>query len=394
MERALQGIRILDFGRFIAGPFGAMLLADMGAEVIRIERPGGEEDRFIGVLSDTGESMGFMNLARNKKGISLNVQTSKGREILQELIKKSDVIMGNFPQGVPEKMGIDYESCRKVNPGIIVCIASGFGQDGPYAARTGFDMIAQAMSGAMAFTGFPDHPPVRASVPYCDFGTAMFLALGVMFALYHRKDTGEGQMVDVSLFHTALTFMMSPINEYMTRGIFRPQYGNASYWTITDTFKTQNGWVIIGAISNNIWKRLLRVIGRNDLIDDPRFKTDQLRADNYHILQPIIAEWMNKQSLEEALELLDKGRVPAGPVLKYSQVPDDPHVKQRKMIIPVEHPGAGPVPLIDTPVKLSKTPGFINDRAPLIGEHNEEVYCSLLGYKPEELDDWKRLGII
>ncbi|MBI4595750.1 MAG: CoA transferase [Candidatus Tectomicrobia bacterium] len=394
MERVLHGIRVLDFGRFIAGPFGSMLLADMGAEVIRIERPGGEEDRYIGVLSDTGESMGFMNMSRNKKGISLDVLSSKGREILRELVKKSDVLMGNFPYGVPEKMGIDYASLKKINPGIVVSIASGFGQEGPYAERPGFDMIAQAMSGAMTLTGFPGNPPTKAAVNYCDYATAMFAALGVMFALFHRERTGEGQMVDVSLFHTGVTFMMSPINEFMTKAILRPPYGNAGYWSVSDTFQTRDGWIIIAPISNNIWNRLLRVIGREDLKDDPRFKMDQDRTDHWNLLQPIIADWMKVRSSQAALELLDKGRVPAGPVMKYSEVPDNPHVKECNLIIPVEYPGAGPIPLIATPVRLSKTPGSIRNRAPLLGEHNEEIYTGFLGYKPEEIEEWKREGII
>lgn len=394
MVKVLEGIRILDFGRYIAGPFGSMLLADMGAEVIRVERPDGEEDRFIGILSDTGESMGYMNMARNKKGITLNINTAKGKEILYELVKKSDVLMGNFPAGVPEKMGIDYESLKKINPGIIVSIASGFGLNGPYAERPGFDMIAQAMSGGMMLTGFPGNPPTKSAVNYCDYGTAMFAALGVMFALYHRERTGEGQMVDVSLLHTGIALMMSPINEYITKGILRPPYGNAGYWSINDTFQTSDGWVIIAAISNNIWNRLLRVIGREDLRTDQRFKIDQDRADNYHLLQPIIAEWMKNRNSEEVLKLMDKGRVPAGPVVKYSQVHEDPHVKDRKIIVPVEYPGAGPIPIIAPPVQLSKTPGTIRSRAPQLGEHNEEIYCGLLGFVAEELLQWKRDGII
>ena len=394
MAKVLEGIRVLDFGRFIAGPFGGTLLGDMGADVIRVERPGGEEDRTIGPLTVNDVGMRFIALARNKKCITLNLQSPQGREILAKLVKLSDVVLGNYPYGVMEDMGIDYKTLSKINPSIIVSQVSGFGQEGPYARRTCFDMIGQAMSGAISINGFPNNPPLKAQTPYVDYATATFSALGIMFALYHRERTGEGQMVDVSLFQTAVTYMLVPINEYMARGIVRKQVGNASYYTLSDTYRTKDGWVLIAVIGRYIWRRFAKTLGRPDLTDDPRFNSDPGRADNYDQLQPIIAKWMADKTTDEVMKLLEEARVPCGPVFDYTRLPDDPHVKYHKMLVDLDYPGAGKVPLHAPPIKLSKTPGQIRFRAPLLGEHNGEIYCGMLGYSRQDLETFSKEGII
>ena len=395
MSKVLEGIRVLDFGRFIAGPFGATLLADMGADVIRVERPGGEEDRTIGPYApniDVG--MRFMALARNKRCITLNLQSPKGKEILAKLVKMSDVVLGNYPYGVMEDMGIDYKSLSQINPSIIVSQVSGFGQEGPYARRTCFDMIGQAMSGNMSITGFPGNPPVKNNAPYVDYATATFSALGIMFALYHRERTGQGQMVDVSLFQTAMTYMLVPLNEYITRGIVRKQIGNASYYNLSDAYLTKDGMVFIAIIGRYIWRRFAKALGRPELTEDPRFSSDQLRADNYDQIQPLIAQWMAQRTTDEVMKLMEEARVPCGQVFEYTRLADDPHVKHHKMLVEMDYPGAGKIPVHAPPIKLSKTPGGIRTRAPLLGEHNDEVYCGMLGYSSQDVAQFAKEGII
>src|SRR5216684_962119 len=276
----LEGIRVIDFGRFIAGPYCGMLLADMGADVIRVDRRRGSEDRYTGPVTEQGEGGAFLSLNRNKRSLTLDTSKPESAEIIRRLAKSADVVLANLPIAVLQKMGLDYDSLRVIKPDIILARISTFGPDGPYANRLGFDTIVQAMSGAMSLTGFPG-TPIRASVSFEDYGTALHTAFGIMVALYHRSRTGEGQIVDGSLLATGVTFMQSLLAERSVTGIVREPRGNAAYFTApADNYRTKDGWVILQVIGGDMFARWARLVGREELIDDPRLANDLLRADN------------------------------------------------------------------------------------------------------------------
>jgi len=395
MARVLEGIRILDFSRYGAGPYCAMLLADMGAEVIKVERIGGEDDRTLGPLAPNGQSFRVLDTGRNKKGITLNLQREKGRQILNELVKQSDVVIESFPCGVAQAIGLGYDSLRKANPAIILVSISGFGRNGPYSQRVGFDAVAQAMSGAMSRTGFLGQPPTRAAAPYVDFSTGALAALGAMLALYHRERTGTGQMVDLALMDTAVSFMANFIAEYKVFGVIHPQIGNSSFYAGPyNTFKLSDGYIFIGVIGDAVWRRFLKVIGKEELAADPRFQSNSARGENRHLVDSLVDQWLANRTTEEALGLLEKADIPCGPVYDIPQVVENPQVKAREMIVDIEYPDGMVIPLSGVPMKFSETPGEIRTRAPSVGEHNLEVYSELLGYSPEEIDNLRREKII
>lgn len=395
MERVLQGIRALDFSRFLAGPYCGMLLAMMGAEVIRVEAPGGEIDRELGPFAPNGESMYPWVSCCQKKGITLNLRSEKGRVVLQDLVKRSDIIIEAFLPQAKESLGLSYESLKRINPGIILVSVSGFGQNGPYANRGSFDAIAQGMSGMMSITGFPGGPPVKLGTAGIDCGTAIYGALGAMLALYHRQRTGIGQAVDVSLLDTAVSFMETVFAEYQVLGELRPQIGNRRPFTApTDMYKAKDGYINISISTDSFWRRFTKLIGREDIRDDPRFKSNRVRFKNQEALNAWAAEWVSERTVQEMVNALGEAGIPCGPVYSIPEVLADPQVKAREMIVELEYPGVGKVPMAGVPIKLSETPGRIDSRAPRIGEHNHEVYSELLGYAHEEIAKMKEEGVI
>lgn len=396
MEMALDGVRVLDFSRYGAGPYCGMVLADMGAEVIRVEKPGGEEDRKLGPFAN-GVSIPFsIILARNKKGITLNPRNEKGKEMLRKLAEHSDVVFHNFTVGAEEASLLSYDSLKEVNPAIIVASLTGFGTTGPYAQRTAFDSVAQALSGAMSYTGFPGSPPTRAAVAYVDFGTGTFAALSIVLALYHRQKTGKGQMIDLALIDTAVSWVASIgcAAEYKLLNYVRPQIGNHSFYNFSDLFKTKDGWVMISIIGTPLWKRLTRIIGKEEWVEDPRFRDDMDRFVNRHLFEPIISEWMAERTTQEVMNILEEARVPYGQVNNMAEMVADAQVKARELLVDVEYPGVGKVPLPGIVPKFSETPGRIQRRAPMVGEHNAEIYCSVLGLSPEELSQLEAEGVV
>jgi crotonobetainyl-CoA:carnitine CoA-transferase CaiB-like acyl-CoA transferase len=381
----LTGIRVIDFGRFIAGPYCGMLLADMGADVVRVDRRQGSEDRYTAPVTDQGEGAGFLSLNRNKRSLTLDSSKPGADEIIRRLVKSADVIVANLPINVLRKMGLDYDSVRAIKRDIILARVSTFGPDGPYAQRAGFDAVAQAMSGAMHLTGFPG-PPIRAQVSFEDYGTALHTAFGVMVALYHRARTGEGQIVDGSLLATSITYMQSFLAERHVKGIVREQSGNAAFYTApSDAYRTQDGWIVVFAIGSDMFARWAKLVGREDLIGDPRFKDDLSRADNRDVITAAMNAWLATRTTAQAIADLETARVPAGPVLSVDQTLADPQVTARQLLRYVEYPGAPKaVPLADTAVRLSGTPGGIRRRAPLLGEHTDEVLHEI-GYSAAEI---------
>lgn len=394
MPGPLEGIRVIDFGRFIAGPYCAMLLADFGADVIRVERRDGGEDRKLGPVTESGEGGLFLNINRNKRGITLDLGHTRAREIIRRLVGSADIVVVNLPLGVMKKLGLDYDSLRPVKDDIILVMASAFGPDGPYADRVGFDGVAQAMSGAMSLTGFPG-PPVRSIVSWADYGTALHGAFGAMTALYHRQKTGRGQLIDVSLLATGVTFMTPLLAELKTMGIRREQMGNTSYYAApSDAYPTRDGWIIVPTIGNQMFRRWARLVGREDLIDDPRLADDLSRGDNSALINDAMSQWCSERTRDQAIAELEAARVPCGPCYNLDEVLADPQVNSQNLLEQVEYPGGKkPVPIASPPLRLSETPAGACRRAPILGEHTDEVLAEL-GLTRDEIGKLRASAVI
>ena len=394
MTQALKGIRVLDFGRYIAGPFCGALLADMGAEVIRIEKVDGSEDRYLAPISEGGEGGAFMQLARNKRGLTLNPMKPEGREIVKKLVAKTDVVIANLPPDTLKIMGLDYESLKKVKPDIILTMISAFGTGGPYSNRVGFDGLGQAMSGAMYLSGTPEQP-VKSYTPFIDFGTASLAAFGTMTALFERQKSGRGQIVEGSLFNTALTMMNGTAIEQDALKVNRVASLNRAQTTApSDTFKTKNGWVLVQSVGGPLFERWARLMGEEHWITDPRMKDDLSRGEHGQIISDRMSIWCAERTSEEALAEMEEARLPAGPVLSPQQVLDDPHIKAKNLFQATDFPGLDkPAPLMRTPVELSKTPGEIRHRAPQLGEHTDAILMEI-GYNASEIAELRSKRIV
>ena len=394
MPGPLEGIRVIDFGRFIAGPYCAMLLADFGADVIRVERRDGGEDRKLGPVTESGEGGLFLNLNRNKRGVTLDLGHPDARKIIHGLVSSADVVVVNLPLSVMKKVGLDYDSLRAVKGNLILVMASAFGPDGPYTDRVGFDGIVQAMSGAMGLTGFPGSP-VRSVVSWADYGTALHGAFGAMTALYHRQKTGLGQLIDVSLLATGVTFMTPLLAELKTMGIRRQQLGNTGYYAApSDAYRTRDGWIIVPTIGGPMFRRWARLIGREDLIDDPRFQDDLSRGNNAEVINAAMSEWCSGRTRGQAIAELEEARVPCGPCYDLDEVLADAQVNSRELLEEVEYPGGTkPVPIASPPLRLSATPAGPCRRAPILGEHTDEVLAEL-GFTVEDITAFRAGGVI
>ena len=396
----LSGIRVLDFGRYIAGPYCAALLGDLGAEVIRIEKRDGSEDRFVQpIVPDAGAGQGgegamFLQMNRNKRGLTLDPMTETGRGIVKRLIATADVVVANLPPSTLAAMGLDYESLIAIKPDIILTTVSAFGHGGPYSERTGFDGVAQSMVGAAHLTGTPDEP-VKSYAPWVDFGTASVTAFGTLAALMERAKTGRGQIVEGALLSTALAYFNFHLIEQDLRQTNRNAIGNRSpYAGPADIVRTKDGWILVQAIGAPLFKRWARLMGEDHWLTDPRFKDDLARGDNGKVLSERTSQWAATRTTEEALAELEKARIPAGAVNTVQEALDDPHIKAMGYLQPMDFPGLpGPAPIMEMPVRLSQTPGALRTRAPMLGEHTDEILESL-GYSPEEIAGFRAEGII
>lgn len=400
MAKVLDGIRVLDFGRFIAAPYCGMIMADMGAEVIRIDRPKGEEDRTVGLKAGNGENLSYPSYGRNKRGLSLDLlrkDNAQARGVLEDLVKISDVFLHNFSPIAIKMFNLEYDDIRAIKPDIIYAGISCYGADGPYADRTGFDQIAQFFSGAAAITGFADNPPTRSAVPWVDFSTALCTTIGILLALRHRDATGEGQAVDCALLQTAISFMAPMIAEAEVLGKERPRIGNRTHYVgPTDAYECSDGYVYVATTMEGQWRRMMRLIGHEELLDDPRCKTDEDRFEHRDEIDPYVATWMKSRTTAEVSALMDENRIPCGVYHSTAEVASDPHVQYRRMLeyCDQEHPELGEIPICGIPVRLSKTPGSVETRAPRIGEHNDAYYRDLLGYDDAKIAGLKEAGII
>ena len=394
MAGVLDGIRVLDFGRYIAGPFCGMLLGDMGAEVIRIDKLSGSEDRYLVPVAESGEGPLFLALNRNKKSLTLNPMKPQGREIVENLVKTADIVIANLPQPTLEAMGIDYDSLRAIKPDIILTTVTAYGNGGPYSERVGFDGVAQALAGATYMGGRPGDP-MKSFVPFADFGTATMAAFGTLSALIERNKTGNGQLVEAALTRTVMAFNIALLAEEAIKSIDRPSYGNRGYSAgPSDIFKTTDGAVMVQVVGQPLFERWAKLMGEESWLQDPRFATDMDRGENGELLSARMQMWCKDMSTKEVLDALDEARIPCGPVLSAKQVLQDPHIKAMDFLQDMNFPGLKkPIPINTTPVKLSQTPGTIRQRTAELGEHTDEILNSL-GYTTDKISEMRNGRVV
>jgi crotonobetainyl-CoA:carnitine CoA-transferase CaiB-like acyl-CoA transferase len=390
----LDGIRVLDFGRFIAGPFCATLLGDLGAEVIRIEKRAGGEDRFLSPVADDGTGATHLNLGRNKRGITLNPRTPGGGMIRDRLVASADVVVVNLPRKGLEAMGLDYPSLTAIKPDIILTSVDAYGDDGPYADRVGFDGVGQAMAANTWLTGPLGHP-TRSYTPYVDFGTASLAAYATMAALWHRERTGEGQHVRGALLRTAMHFNASIMTEEAVVA-----KGRVSTWNRgqtsgpTDVFEATDGWLVLQVVGAPVFRRLARLLQRSDWLEDPRFATDDGRGEFGAELSEVIGAWVAQRTVGQAIAEFNDAGVPSAPVLDPRSALEDPHVVATGLFVPLAYPGTDiDPPIAVPPVALSATPAEVRHRAPGLGEHTEGVLAEL-GFSSDEIAGFREEGAV
>ena len=394
MPDPLQGIRVLDFGRFIAGPFCAALLADLGADVIRVEKVAGGEDRFLMPVTDAGDGAFYLQVNRGKRGMTLNPRAPEGRHVLRRLVATADVVVANLPDAALKALGLDYEALTAVKPDVILTSVSAFGAGGPSSHRLGFDGIGQAMSGIMYLSGRPGEP-TKAYSPYVDFTTALVATVGTLAALLVRRDTGQGQQVRASLLASALTIANGML---MEQALIRPDRVATSNRSQTqgpsDACRTRDGWVLVQCIGQPLFRRWTELVGEPHWLADPRFADDRSRGDHGAVISERMASWCGERTTDEALAALDAARIPAGPVLSPQQVLDDAHVQAIGFLRSVASPGsAAAAPVADTPFSLSAAPAGIRGRAPALGEHTDAILTSL-GYSAPAVAALHERGVV
>jgi len=395
MAAPLEGIRVLDVSRWVAGPFCALVLGDLGADVVKIESHKGGDDSRVVQPQVNGESIYFMVFNRNKRGVTLNFRHPNGPAILRQMAAQADVLIENFRPGTMEAMGCSYSTLSEINPRLVMVSISGFGQDGPLARRPCFDSIAQAKSGLEALTGWPDQPPALAGTMVADYATALYAAIGILAALRRRDKTGRGQVVDVALLDSLLSMLMTAIPEYLLLGNIIQRQGNrARYVAPTGAFKTKNGWVQISGGQDNLFVRLLKAMGREEQLQDPRFANVAARVENIEEVHAFVEAWTMQHTAEEIESILDQAEVPSSKVCTVEDVVRNPQVHHRQQILEVPHPKAGKVPLHGVTIKLSESPGSVRRPAPTLGQHNAEVYGEWLGLSAAEVAVLREEGAI
>lgn len=390
----LEGIKILDLSRALAGPYCTMLLGDMGADVIKIERPGkGDDSRAWGPPFIEGESAYFLSINRNKKSITLNLKSEKGKEILFKLIKISDVLIETNRPGVMEKLGLSFEEVKKVNPKIVYCSISGFGQTGPYKLRPGFDQVIQGMGGLMSITGEENRPPIKVGIAITDVGAGMYAAIGILAALLRRDKTGKGEYIDVSMLDGTISWLTYQSGRYFASGEVPKPMGSGHPLIVPyQAFKTKDIYINIAVGNDSLWRKFCETIGLN-IADDPKFSTNAKRVENKGELIEILNEILSKKTGKEWLEILNKAGIPCGPIYKLNDIFSDPHVLSRGMVSEIEHPKAGKIKLTGVPIKFKNSPGKIRLHPPLLGENNFEI-LEEIGYKKEEIEKFREEGVI
>lgn len=371
----LAGVKVLELAQIMAGPTCGTLLADMGADVIKVEKlPGGDDTRRYAEPQVGGESAAFMVMNRNKRSMAVNLKTEGGKEVVKRMVAGADVLTENYRRGALDKLGIGYEALRAINPALIYCSISGYGRSGPYADKGGFDLIAQGVSGLMSITGEPGGPPVKSGSPIADINAGILAALGIVSAYVHRLKTGQGQLVDTSLMEAGIhqTFWQSAI--YFATGVSAGPSGSAHILTAPyQAFPTQDGWINLGGANQSNWERIAQLVGAPELIADARFVTNTARMANLSALTGILGERLKRRSTREWLQDFDTAGIPAGPINSIADMVNDPQTLARQMVVEVEHPKAGRTRALGLPIKFSETPGSVRRAAPMLGEHSREI---------------------
>ncbi len=391
---ALDGLRVLDQTQVMAGPYSTMLLADMGAEVIKIEPPGGETTRQMKLQVAPGVAAAFVAVNRNKRGLVLDLKQPDGVAILKQLAATADVLVENYRPGVAKRLGVDYDTLSRINPRLIYCSVSGFGQTGPYADQGGYDLIAQGMSGIMSVTGTEGGPPVKVGVPVADLGAGLFAAFGILCAVRARRVTGRGQFVDTSLFEAGLALSVWEATEFWYTGRVPRPLGTAHRMSAPyQAFRASDGHFTVGASNEKLWPLFARVLGLDHLVRDPRFATVTARLENRAVLQELIEQVTSKESRQHWLARCEAAGIPAGPIYSVPEALADPHAQARGMVQELDHPVAGRVKGLGNPVKLSASPATMRKAAPILGEDTEALLAEL-GYGAAEITRLREKGVL
>jgi len=393
--QALSGMTVLDLSQIMAGPVCTMLLGDMGADVIKLEKPnGGDDNRRLGPPFIGENSAGFMALNRNKRSLVLDLRSERGKSVFKSLVVRADVLVENFRPGVMERLGLGYPDLADLKPSLVYCSISGFGGTGPYKERGGFDLVAQGMSGLMSITGHPDSPPAKVGVPITDISAGILAANGILCAYIHAQRTGLGQLVDTSLLEAGIAYTIWESSGYFADGQVPGPLGSAHRVAAPyQALRTRDGYINIGSATQATWEQLCRAIGQEALIEDERFKTSGDRKARESGLAALLEETFTRESTGHWLELLERAGVPAGPIYNMEQVYQDPQVRAREMLVDLEDPDLGTLHNIGIPVKLSATPGQIRHRAPALGEHSVEILLEA-GFAQAEVEELVRAGVV
>ena len=394
MNKLLEGVRVLDLTRVLAGPYASMILADLGAEVIKVELPGkGDEARDFGPFLK-GESAYFMSVNRGKKSVAIDLHKSRGRKLVQQLASRCDVFIENFRPGSMERFGLDYKTLGSLCPRLVYVSISGFGQTGPYARLPAYDVVIQAMGGIASITGNPESPPVRVGSSIADLNAALFGNIGLLAALIHARETGKGQHLDISMLDCQVALLENAIARYFVTGeVPGPLGSRHPAITPFQFFKAQDGYIVIAAGNDKLWGRLCETLGRPELISDPRFRSNSKRTENHADLEVLLSRSLEERTVAEWTDLLAAAGVPCGPIHNVEQLISDPQVQDRRMIVELAHPLAGELAMPNSPLRFSSTPVELNLPAPVLGQHTDEVLQSLLDLSAEDLEVLHREGV-
>ena len=396
MSGPLEGIRVVDLTRILAGPYCTMMLGDMGAEIIKVENPdGGDDTRSWGPPFLNGVSTYFISINRNKKSLTLNLKDERGKELLRDLIRKSDIMVENFRPGTLDKLGFSWEEIHRINPAMIFASLSGFGQTGPRKSEPGFDVVIQGEGGLMSITGEPDGPPNKVGASVADITAGMLAAQGILLSLYHREKTGVGQMVDVGMLDGQVALLTYHANGYFATGKIPPRRGN-KHPSITpyETYSCKDGYFNLGVGNDSLWRRFCDAMGLGEIKEDPKFAVNKDRVDNRLELQEILDAIFAEKTVEETLDGLRGAGVPCGPINNLAQVLSEPQVLAREMVVEVDVPVAGPTKVTGVPIKLSETPGSVRTPPPTLGQHTEEVLESVLGMDEAQRNALRQEGVV
>ncbi|MFW5636247.1 MAG: CaiB/BaiF CoA transferase family protein [Thermodesulfobacteriota bacterium] len=395
--KPLSDLTVLDLSRVLAGPYCSMMLGDLGADVIKVERPElGDDTRHWDPPSAGGEAAYYLCVNRNKRSLTVNLKEAEGREIIRELARKSDILIENYKVGTLDKMGLGYEEIKKVNPGIIYCSITGFGQNGPYKDKPGYDFMIQGMGGIMSFTGDPEGPPMKVGVAIVDITAGLFASSAILAALRHREKTGAGQYIEIALLDSVVAWLANVGSNYLISGQLPRRFGNAHPNIVPyEPFMAEDGVYIALAVGNDPqWRKFCKLAGIEELAEDPRFATNAARVNHREELIPIIREKMLDRPAEEWLKLLDENKIPCGPINTLDKVFSDPQVLEREMVADVPHPTAESFKMAASPMKLTETPCEITRHPPLLGEHTDEVLKEMLDIDEKRIASLRASGII